>query len=439
MTHENTTRTIDAPPSSSDSWPTLPIIHGTSDASVDAPEAIEVVGPQAENLDLVDLTTAEPPESQVSRTVKRPVTRGWGRLHYGWTALQRAARFPWTLYRARQGAVMPPRLLTHTVTFGCNARCVMCDSWQLSTTGDLSLEEIEHIYRQLPPLDAVRLTGGEPFVRTDLLEIYHAASRHLKPLFVHISSNGFLSQRIVNFCQERDRTVPLELAISIDGVDDYHNEIRGSRSAFRSAWKTLEALAPRRKELNLHLTVNQTVVNDQGLQQYKLLQERLKSMNIEHHLIVAYAESATYSLDRDRRIDQTEFATFSELTPAKVAEVLADAEQSASHLPWFRRRLRLNYLRGVADRILHNRSSRPKACQALHAHLRLFPNGDVPVCQFNSQAVGNLRHQSFAEVWASATAADQRRWVRACAGCWAECEVAPNTIYTLDFHRSANA
>lgn len=412
---------------SSNPWPTLPILP-EAPAPPNGSQVGGAVTPEGKSKD-TGAATGVSADKHVAG----------GRWGYAWRAVQRAARFPWTLYRARQGALMPPRLLTHTVTFGCNARCVMCDSWQLSTSGDLSLEEIERIYRQLPALDAVRLTGGEPFVRPDLLEIYHLAMRHLKPLFIHISSNGFLTERIVKFCRERDRTVPLELAISIDGVDDYHNEIRGSGLAFRSAWKTLTTLAPLRAELNLHLTVNQTVVNDQGLQQYELLQRRLKPLEIEHHLIVAYAESATYSLDRDRRIDQTEFSTFSELTPAKVAEVLATAQENAQSLSWFRRRLRLNYLRGVADRILRNQAAKPLACQALHAHLRLFPNGDVPVCQFNSQAVGNLRSQSFAEVWASASAADQRRWVRACAGCWAECEVAPNTIYTLDFHRSQTA
>lgn len=410
--------------SSSNPWPTLPLL----------PESLDQPATNPNGPDGATQGNLKGEGAGAGDSIDNHATGGrWG---YTWRAVQRAVRFPLTLHRARRGAVMLPRLLTHTVTFGCNARCVMCDSWQLSTTGDLSLAEIEQIYRQLPPLDAVRLTGGEPFVRPDMREIYHLALLHLRPLFIHISSNGFLTERIVKFCRERDRTVPLELAISIDGVDDYHNEIRGSGLAFRSAWKTLTTLAPLRRELNLHLTVNQTVLNDQGLQQYHLLQQRLQPLGIEHHLIVAYAESATYSLDRDRRIDQAEFSTFSELTPAKVAEVLAAATENARSLPWFRRRLRLNYLRGVADRILRNQSAKPLACQALHAHLRLFPNGDVPVCQFNSQAIGNLRVQSFAEVWASASAADQRRWVRECAGCWAECEVAPNTIYTLDFHRS---
>ncbi|MBL8892151.1 MAG: radical SAM protein [Planctomycetaceae bacterium] len=370
--------------------------------------------------------------SPIRQSSPRQRSRHWARWNYLGILAVRALRFPVTVYRARSGVVMPPRLLTHTVTFGCNAKCVMCDSWQLPTTGDLSHQEIERIYQQLPPMDAVRLTGGEPFVRPDLLDIYHSAIQYLRPLIVHVSSNGFLTQRITTFCEHRDQTVPLELAISIDGVDEFHNQIRGSQLAFRTAWKTLTELAVRQNELNIRLTVNQTVVNDEGLEQYKVLSERLRPWNVEHHLIMAYAESATYSLERERKIEQNGFTTFGQLTPNKVESVLKLAEQQARRLPWLRRKLRLHYLQGVAERILHGRSTEPRACQALHAHLRIFPNGDVPVCQFNSQTVGNLRQQSFADVWSSALIADQRRWVRGCNGCWAECEVAPNTIYTLD-------
>jgi MoaA/NifB/PqqE/SkfB family radical SAM enzyme len=76
-------------------------------------------------------------------------------------------------------------------------------------------------------------------------------------------------------------------------------------------------------------------------------------------------------------------------------------------------------------------------CVALNAHLRIFPNGDVPTCQFNSKIVGNLRRQSFAEVWSGARMAEQRRWVNACPGCWAECEVLPSAIYTIDLLKEA--
>jgi MoaA/NifB/PqqE/SkfB family radical SAM enzyme len=74
---------------------------------------------------------------------------------------------------------------------------------------------------------------------------------------------------------------------------------------------------------------------------------------------------------------------------------------------------------------------------ALRSHLRLLPDGGVPVCQFNTEVVGNLLRQSFDEVWRSAAAQKSRDWVDACTGCWAECEVVPNAVYSGDIWRGA--
>ena len=68
--------------------------------------------------------------------------------------------------------------------------------------------------------------------------------------------------------------------------------------------------------------------------------------------------------------------------------------------------------------------------------LKIFPNGDVPVCQFNSHAVGNLRRQSFAEVWFGESIGEHRDWVSRCAGCWAEHEVLPNAVCSGDLLRN---
>jgi hypothetical protein len=64
--------------------------------------------------------------------------------------------------------------------------------------------------------------------------------------------------------------------------------------------------------------------------------------------------------------------------------------------------------------------------------MRLLPDGSLPTCQFNSTIVGNLRRQAFNQIWFSKAIARQRTWVNQCRGCWAECEILPNALYTAD-------
>ena len=338
-----------------------------------------------------------------------------------------------TMYSLRRGRVVLPRMLTYTVSFSCNARCIMCDSWKMDSPDELQAEEIERIFSQLPAMDFVRLTGGEPFVRKDLLEIAHLAQQKLKPFVIHVTTNGFLTGRIIEFCEKRKRTAPLALLVSLDGTKEKHNHIRGRESAWDAATATLRALAPRRRELRLSIAVNQTIVDADGAEEHRRLGELLREWKIDHNAVIAYKDSATYSLIREREVAPSsagEYTTWGEFPREQLTALLDRLEHDAKNLPIVSRIAKRYYLRGIRNRLLHHRGDPNPRCAALNATLRMYPNGDVPTCQFNSRIAGNLRAQTFQEIWNSDVMRAQREWVRKCPGCWAEREVLPNAIYS---------
>lgn len=360
------------------------------------------------------------------------------KLSHAARTLGRTVGFSKAIWKARRRRDSDPRMLTFTVTFGCNARCIMCDSWKMPTKDDLVIDEIRSIFKQLPTMDFVRLTGGEPLMRMDFLQIADAVVEYLHPLVLHVTTNGFLTKRLVDFCEKRDRSVPLELLISVDGVGEKHNEVRGSSIAWQSVQRSLQELAPRRRELNLKLAVNQTVVDTEGADHYDALHAYLNGMGIPHHLVIAYDTSATYNVQRDLDLAPSEpgqFITFGSIEDGRMERLLDKAERDSAELPWAERIAKQYYLRGIRNRVLFGAAQPNPPCAALTNHLRIFPNGDVPTCQFNSHIVGNLRNQSFRDVWDSLKISEMRRWVRACKGCWAECEVVPSAVYSLDILR----
>jgi MoaA/NifB/PqqE/SkfB family radical SAM enzyme len=335
----------------------------------------------------------------------------------------------------RTGRRDRPRMLTYAVTFTCNARCVFCDSWKKPSRDALTLAEIERIFTDLPRMDVVRLTGGEPFVRPDLPDIVRLAERKLRPAVLHVTTNGFLTDRIVKFAERRDHRRPLHLLVSIDGLKEVHDRTRGSDAAFDRAIATLEALAPRRKELGLRIAVNQTVADREGAEHYRRLREYLRPLGVKNQLVLAYARSATYSTDRETVVapeSEGDFEAFGRIPAGELSALLDEAMEDTRDLPFAARIAKRYYLRGIRNRLLGGRGTPNPSCVALASHLRILPNGDVPTCQFNSVTVGNLRRQTFDAVWPSAAAREQRAWVKACPGCWAECEVVPSGLFTGD-------
>ncbi len=337
-------------------------------------------------------------------------------------------------------AALPPRprLLTYIVTFACNARCAMCDSWKMARRDEMTPDQAAAVFARMPLLDAVRLTGGEPFVRDDLPELAEIACRALEPLLLVVSTNGFLTDRVVEFCARRRRDVPLRLVISLDGEQEQHDRIRGRPRSFDRALATILQLAPRRRELRLELSINQTILDEEGVDAYERLSARLRPLGVAHDAVVAYAASSTYTAGAPPITAPTrpgEFRTFGRLGPDAVRRLERLVRDSLADRPLTERAAKTYYIEGVRNRLCAGRGAPNPPCAALGPHVRLLPNGDVPVCQFNGTVVGNARATPFAEIWSGGAAAGQREWVAACPGCWAECEVLPSAVYSGELAR----
>ncbi|HEY3418196.1 MAG TPA: radical SAM protein, partial [Armatimonadota bacterium] len=83
------------------------------------------------------------------------------------------------------------------VTYRCNARCHMCNTWQYPTN---TAEEITpEIIARLPAISSINVTGGEPFLRSDLSDILDVLRE--KAERVVISTNGYFTDRIVAMAQ----------------------------------------------------------------------------------------------------------------------------------------------------------------------------------------------------------------------------------------------
>jgi hypothetical protein len=152
-------------------------------------------------------------------------------------------------------------------------------------------------------------------------------------------------------------------------------------------------------------------------------------------MVMAYQNSATYDVRphvETAPAAKAQFTTFGQFSKRQFSTLFDAVEADLAHMSLGTRLAKRFYLDGIRNRLVHGAPMPNPPCVALRSHLRILPNGDIPTCQFNSKTIGNLRQDRFEELWYGSSARRQRRWVDRCAGCWAECEVVPNAIYTLD-------
>lgn len=338
----------------------------------------------------------------------------------------------------RLGLFQRPSFVTYMVTWRCNAKCDFCDIWrrQDSAKEELTLDQIAHIFSEMPKLDGVRLTGGEPFLRKDLADVVNCIVSSSDPLAVHITSNGLLTDKVLDFVENITDARKLHLKISIDHFGEKHDIFRGVTGAFSSACKTVSELSRLRKKLGFHLGVNQAIVSEQGLEDYEKLSSYMKEIDVRVFPTIAL-ESAKGLYSEHLEEETTSFSpleSFSHETAERIMEVVL--RDSANVNDWKERLLNRYFLLGIKNRILYGRKWPNPKCVALRNHLRILPNGDVPICIHNSKVVGNLARTPLRTIWNSPEVKTARRWVENCSGCWEGCEVNLNAIYTGDLMKS---
>jgi MoaA/NifB/PqqE/SkfB family radical SAM enzyme len=314
----------------------------------------------------------------------------------------------------------------------------MCDSWRLRPGRELTPPQVRQVFAKIGRLDVVRLTGGEPFLREDFADVAAAVDEQSRPSVLHVTSNGSFPDRILRFVSGFGSPGRLQFLISFDGLEAEHNASRGADVPFAAAAETVERLAGLRRR-GVRVSVNHTIASPQSLADHAGLVRRFAPFGVDVQPVLAYAESAMYSLKRvGRRAEDLIEGTGYPLHPGlQGADVIGFVRRQLAGLRDIRdlptRIGKRYYLRGLLARLRGDPHPRPHPkCVALRSHLRLLPDGSVPVCQFNTEKVGNLLEQSFEEVWYGTPAGSSRRWVDNCPGCWAECEVIPSALYSGD-------
>ena len=87
------------------------------------------------------------------------------------------------IIKNKLGFKVLPCFCTYIITWRCNARCQMCDIWQRPVGDELKLDEVDKIFSQVK-LDAIRITGGEPFLKSDLAEIVNTIQKKSWPKII---------------------------------------------------------------------------------------------------------------------------------------------------------------------------------------------------------------------------------------------------------------
>lgn len=322
-----------------------------------------------------------------------------------------------------------PFFCTFILTWRCNAKCIMCDIWKKEKSGELDILDIDKILKEIREVRVIRLTGGEPFLREDLIKIVNLIAENTKTRIVQITTNGLLKEKITNFIKSNTHK-NIHLKISLHGYEANHDKIMQYNGAYGRALETIDTLNGMKEKYKFYLAITQTITDMESYHDSKKIRLICQKLRLPYLPVIAYKNANLYKNEQDIKTAETSFICYGNFSKKDLETVLKDLMASTKKIDNFYERIvKKYYLKGLYNRLILGRNRQNPECVALRNHIRLLPNADIPVCLYNPQIAGNLLEHTLKDIWDSAKIKRLRKQIVECKGCWVACEVIPSAIF----------
>lgn len=287
-----------------------------------------------------------------------------------------------------------PIHLTFFLTRRCNSTCPFCfylsaKDRRKENSAELSLGEIEKLSSSLGNLLWLAFSGGEIFLRDDIVEITKVFYERNRPAIILFPTNGLLTdvirekiEAILRYC--RKSTIVVKL--SLEGLEQQHDSIRGMKGSFQKTMKTYRKLG----ELldiypNFELGVN-TVFNSANQDNMKELTEFINGM----HKIKTHTVSLIRGSVSDERLKDIDTEKYHDT----IINMASNLEQKKSSVYRFKG-AKLKAAQDVLQRRLIyetlNQKKQVIPCYAGRLNIVISESGDVFPCESFSMKMGNVR------------------------------------------------
>ena len=334
------------------------------------------------------------------------------------------------------GTQMPVYLLMF-ITNRCNAKCAHCFYWRELNSKiklELSLQEYEKLARSLGPMLQITLTGGSPELRKVMPEIAQIFYEHCRPEYMTFCMLGHATDRILDHVDRVMKLCPgqnLTAAISIDGIKEEHDELRGLAGSFDNAVKTIQGLSLLKKKYRTLRTAVGITVHGKNFKTAERTalwaRENLPIDQLKPILVRGdpYDRSTldrvcvnTYLnvIDKDRQwVNGSRLERFSSM------DYVINAKEQVQ------RRL-------ISE--ISNNGTKPVTCSGGRETAVIRPTGDVLGCELREDKIlGNLRDVDvdFRRIWFGEHANHFRKTVghvKECEGCYHHCFISPAVFRT---------
>jgi MoaA/NifB/PqqE/SkfB family radical SAM enzyme len=324
------------------------------------------------------------------------------------------------------------------LTWSCQARCVMCDIWKRRPLDELTFDEYDTFFTRNPYFTWLTYTGGEPFLREDLVELAELAFRKCPRLYCINSPTNSLDPDGILDKVEKILQIGLPryvLSISLDGPPDVHDRVRGLPGTFAKAMRVLtESKKLEKKFPSRFMVVLEHCLLPPAYEKFRdmvnAVRDHEPSVNASDFLVATANVSNHYYGNTAAAASIKTSVSHQQLEQA-LQHILAARREAANLTPEYI--LPQTYLDLAVPYV---RSARPPMrCRATRSTLFIDPNGIVYPCNSYTRELGRLRDAEYSleKILGRADMEQIRKDIDEfkCGGCWTPCEASQSLAETF--------
>ncbi len=340
-----------------------------------------------------------------------------------------------------QRRVLPVKL-TMAVTYQCNHACMLCGIWKIyrehpeKRHEELSVDVYRSIFSELQnQLLYLDFTGGEPFLRQDMEEIFSSAASLCRKLnAVTVTTNGMAPDRIAAVLDStagRFPAIMFSAGVSLDGNPAFHDRMRGQKEAFNRAVATLNTLKElKSKQKNFDVKISYTLSAHSAGQFESFFREvvlplgfRISDVtfNAEHKgLLYQQNESGSEVNDLDASQEAIKKDVNFILKSSIYEKQPVASRMKSFYRPHFVSRIPRYFQR--PEKMLFN-------CRACSNSMYVDPYGNVFPCIIWGLRLGHVS-DGLRNILDGAEASKAKKMIRQenCPVCWNACELIPSLL-----------
>ncbi|MFC2061720.1 radical SAM/SPASM domain-containing protein [Elusimicrobiota bacterium] len=322
----------------------------------------------------------------------------------------------------------PPEELHLELTYKCNSNCSICNIKSLRDNQkgeDLSFEEIRQTVEKselLKDLNYIVLSGGEPWLHPELLEIVRFFHDRYPKAKMLLLSNLMDKDMVASNLSEIKSAVGLErisIGTSLDGVEKAHDIMRGVEGAFDSLVTTV--LMIKKKFPEMYPYFNFTLTPDNSSQIFPVYEWSKKiGGSVSYQVMVQKKETKVYRWNEMLcvNVDTSINKIIQDIWREKQWNEFSP-DQVFSNLDILFFLLNFHYM---STYIRSPRRFFP-TCPCGEKYAMINPQGDLYFCPVHKDfTAGNIRKDDLDNLWVDRPTAEIRRFInmKTCY-CWLSC------------------